>query len=405
MTSTDGADTLTALPNSPFGRLFRAAGEAQLLVDDAGVVVAANAAARALTHDDVVGTSVEAMLMAEGSEEQSISFAELSAAAPEVAYRLRQGRFGRALACEVTLAIDDGLHLVALRHVDTGERARLLAAAVDSSHDAIVTLDLNGAVTAVNARAAEVLGHAPPRLQGSLLAAVVMEHERGEVERLIGAAASGHDVFQHDARVQRPDGEIVDITINLAPLRTGTDAAIAGVSVIVQDITGRKGLERRLRDHAERDPLTGIFNRRRFGAELYRAVRLAQRHPQHTGAVIVFDIDEFKLVNDTGGHAAGDDLLCTLAASVGNSLRDTDVLARASAATSSRSSSPTSTSAAPTPSRPRCSMPRGTAWPPGERRSASASRTSRTPVPARPRRSWPWPTRRRTARRRPAATP
>jgi diguanylate cyclase (GGDEF)-like protein/PAS domain S-box-containing protein len=334
MRSINAADSRETLLRGPFGRAFHASREAQMLVDDTGVVVAANVAAGMLAQTDadrLVGRRLDAVLVEDTQAAMPIAMAKPADQGSEVMCRIGVGRFSRPVACAVTPDIDEGLHLVALQHADDADadaRAHLLAAAVDSSHDAVFTVDADGAITAGSARAAEAVGYTPRWLQGRPVAELVVEGCRAEFTRLVEAAASGHDVFQHDTKVVDHGGAVLEVTVNMAPLRLRPGGNIVGVSVIVQDITARKMLERRLRDHAERDPLTEIYNRRRLERELYRAVRLAQRHSQHDGALLLFDVDDFKRVNDTLGHAAGDDVLRTLARVVGRCLRDTDVLAR-----------------------------------------------------------------------------
>jgi diguanylate cyclase (GGDEF)-like protein/PAS domain S-box-containing protein len=107
----------------------------------------------------------------------------------------------------------------------------------------------------------------------------------------------------------------------------GTDGAIKGVCGISTDITQRKRLEHELQQQAMTDELTGAFNRRHFlrvaRDELKRALRL--RHPL---AIAVIDFDHFKQVNDTYGHAAGDQALLALTRICRENIREIDVFAR-----------------------------------------------------------------------------
>jgi diguanylate cyclase (GGDEF)-like protein len=80
----------------------------------------------------------------------------------------------------------------------------------------------------------------------------------------------------------------------------------------------------RLADH---DPLTGLLNRRRFGDELEREVARIKRHGGMT-AVLMIGLDRFKLINDTLGHRAGDDVLCAVGERLRRRIRATDVVAR-----------------------------------------------------------------------------
>jgi diguanylate cyclase (GGDEF)-like protein len=101
------------------------------------------------------------------------------------------------------------------------------------------------------------------------------------------------------------------------------------ISAVAQavDVTERKRVEQELRHMADHDPLTGLFNRRRFESELERELACAARYGPG-GAILVIDLDDFKLVNDSCGHAAGDDLLVEVAAALRRRLRETDVIAR-----------------------------------------------------------------------------
>ncbi|MPQ98875.1 EAL domain-containing protein [Modestobacter sp. I12A-02628] len=97
--------------------------------------------------------------------------------------------------------------------------------------------------------------------------------------------------------------------------------------VQVRDVTDDRHRESQLRHLAEHDSLTGVFNRHRFGAELDRMVATVHRYGE-TAALLVVDLDHFKFVNDTYGHATGDRLLHTVASVLSSRLRSTDVLGR-----------------------------------------------------------------------------
>jgi diguanylate cyclase (GGDEF)-like protein len=94
-----------------------------------------------------------------------------------------------------------------------------------------------------------------------------------------------------------------------------------------RDVTAQKGIQADLRRLADHDGLTGLFNRRRFEEELGRATAGAARYGGGLAALMV-DVDNFKYVNDTLGHKAGDELIQSIARLLAARLRDTDVLAR-----------------------------------------------------------------------------
>jgi diguanylate cyclase (GGDEF)-like protein len=93
------------------------------------------------------------------------------------------------------------------------------------------------------------------------------------------------------------------------------------------DIDARKNEEEQMRHQASHDALTGLPNRVLFADRLRQAIRVAQREHIRL-AVLYFDLDKFKPVNDTYGHAVGDALLAAMAKRVSGRLRDSDTLAR-----------------------------------------------------------------------------
>ena len=136
---------------------------------------------------------------------------------------------------------------------------------------------------------------------------------------LAGRPAAGELRFKHS------DGH--DICALTAPSLThGPDGERLIVMQAV-DISERKRLENQLQEIADRDALTGLFSRRRFQEELDREVSRARRHGR-PGALLLLDLDGFKQVNDTLGHAAGDELLTRIGEALRSILRDSDVLAR-----------------------------------------------------------------------------
>ena len=102
---------------------------------------------------------------------------------------------------------------------------------------------------------------------------------------------------------------------------------VVGVGSVAVDVSERKRAEIRLRHLADHDPLTGVYNRRRLIEELDRQLRRAARSGR-AGAVLVFDVDHLKFVNDTYGHAAGDAMIKAVAETIQARIRETDVVAR-----------------------------------------------------------------------------
>jgi diguanylate cyclase (GGDEF)-like protein/PAS domain S-box-containing protein len=129
-----------------------------------------------------------------------------------------------------------------------------------------------------------------------------------------------------EVRCLRTDGTVVWLLLTGAAVPTAHDAPQLAV-VHALDIGERKRFEGQLQHLADHDALTGLFNRRRFEAELARAVSLADRY-DHSTALLMIDLDGFKHVNDTMGHSYGDELVTRIGATLRSTLRDTDVIAR-----------------------------------------------------------------------------
>lgn len=127
-----------------------------------------------------------------------------------------------------------------------------------------------------------------------------------------------------EQKIVRLDGTNVDVEVGLSPVFYGGARA---VQMIVRDITERKELQERIWRQANFDPLTGIPNRLLFLDRLQQALDQAERGRYHV-ALLFIDLDRFKEVNDSLGHAAGDDLLRQVAVRLNAVLRKTDTVAR-----------------------------------------------------------------------------
>ncbi|HYA44643.1 MAG TPA: sensor domain-containing diguanylate cyclase [Acidimicrobiales bacterium] len=141
-----------------------------------------------------------------------------------------------------------------------------------------------------------------------------------------GRARAAKGAAQAEVRVVCAGGRLRWCEVSSALVRDAGGRA-KHVLVHVVDITRHKRSEAALRDLATRDPLSGLANRRWFEFELTRHMR-ARAEAQTTGALLVIDLDNFKAVNDTLGHDAGDRVVIEVALTLQRHLRDNDLLAR-----------------------------------------------------------------------------
>ena len=119
---------------------------------------------------------------------------------------------------------------------------------------------------------------------------------------------------------------MIDVSVTDLAIRDA-EGLVMGVSRIARGIGGRKRMERELQYLVAHDWLTGLYNRRRFIPELDACLGYAARYG-HAGAVLVLDVDNFKLVNDSAGHEAGDLTLKAVAEVLVSRTRDADLIAR-----------------------------------------------------------------------------
>jgi diguanylate cyclase (GGDEF)-like protein/PAS domain S-box-containing protein len=204
------------------------------------------------------------------------------------------------------------------------ERAHL-AAVVRSAAVAIAGMATDGVIQSWNDAATRLYGYTEAEALGQpgwrLLA-----RNRSERRALLARAAAGEELDELEVEDLRKDGSTIEVSLTLSPIRD-PQGRVIGVSRIARDNTWRKTMERELRYLAEHDWLTGLYNRRRLMSELERCLAYTRRYGR-SGAVLAIDVDNFKLVNDSRGHDAGDKTLRSIAEALVQRTRDTDVVAR-----------------------------------------------------------------------------
>ena len=199
-----------------------------------------------------------------------------------------------------------------------------LAAIVDSSADSIISMTTDGTIQSLNEASSRLYGYSTTEALGQR-ASSLLARDPSERVQLVARAAAGEDQQQVESQDVSKDGRVVDVSLTYSAIR-GSEGAILGVSRIARNIGQRKRMERELRYQAEHNWLTGLYNRRHLIPELDRCIAYARRY-QRSGAVLALDIDNFKLVNDTKGHDAGDRELKSVAEVLTRRARDTDIVA------------------------------------------------------------------------------
>lgn len=196
---------------------------------------------------------------------------------------------------------------------------------VQSSPLAIYTRDKNGMVTGWNAACERIFGWTEAEVLGKPLPTIPPD-KRDESAGLRQQLLAGQPNIQMEGQRYRRDGSVVDLLITLSPLYDES-GEIEGVLAIATDITERKAAEKRIEFLAHHDALTGLPNRRLIQARFDQAVAFANRDGRKV-ALVFMDLDHFKSINDTLGHAVGDAYLQEIAQRLAAAVRGTDILSR-----------------------------------------------------------------------------
>ena len=210
-----------------------------------------------------------------------------------------------------------------LRRSDDGYRAL-----VESAADAIVSADAQGRIVSWNAAAERLFGYPAGNVIGRPLTILIPEgqreaHERG-LDRFLASGAARLMGRHVDLEAVRADGSVFPVELSLS---TWTTDGRRFFSAIVRDITERRRTHERLARQALHDPLTGLPNRALVLDRIGQALARCERRDSSV-AVLFFDVDRFKVVNDSLGHGAGDALLVLIVERLQSLLRPGDTMSR-----------------------------------------------------------------------------
>lgn len=196
----------------------------------------------------------------------------------------------------------------------------------DASSQAIVALDQNRNITSVNQGFENLFGYKETDVKGKANRTLLVPEElREEMETISSSVLNGNMVKKETSR-RHKDGRLIPVSLLGFPIKIGDK--LEGIFYIYEDISERKAFERQLYKQAFMDGLTEIPNRILFMERLGRALERRKRRGDFTFAVFLIDLDRFKLVNDSLGHLAGDDLLRQMSNRFLSCIRSGDTVAR-----------------------------------------------------------------------------
>lgn len=200
-----------------------------------------------------------------------------------------------------------------------------------SISDCVVTVDVNECIVYLNPAVEKLLGRDAEEVSGKAFKEVfnIVEEITGEIidDSLHRCFVTGEIVHlpEHSSLITRND-KVISIEASIAPMKAETGDQLGAV-IVIQDVSHTRRLTRQLSYQASHDLLTGLFNRRKFEENL-EEILMNVREEKKQHALFYLDLDNFKIVNDTCGHVAGDELLKQLPALFNEVLRSGDIIAR-----------------------------------------------------------------------------
>ncbi|MBO1419417.1 EAL domain-containing protein [Streptomyces sp. FH025] len=244
------------------------------------------------------------------------------------------------LAAQAALAVE---RVVLSQEVVRRDSELYFRTLVQNASDVILILDADDSVRYASSSAERVLGH--PGLDGTRFTDLVPPEDSREVGRALarmrgstepaqGARPQGerpHGERPHGERPRehwrllRQDRTPIEAEVRYTDLRA--DPTVGGLVLTLRDVTEQRRMERELTHRAFHDSLTGLANRVLFQDRVGHALSRGERSGAVTG-VLFIDLDDFKVVNDTQGHAVGDELLVAVSLRVSTALRSSDTAAR-----------------------------------------------------------------------------
>ncbi len=238
-------------------------------------------------------------------------------------------RDGRIVAHEGTITDITDRKIAETRVFEEKERAQVT---LQSIGDGVITTDAEGCIDYINPVAQDLTGWDLRTARGKPIEdimTIVNEHTRSSVDNPVTRCLREGRVIAlaENSVLIAKQGQEIPIQDSAAPIRDRI-GNIIGAVMVFHDVSKETRLFRQLSYQASHDAVTGLINRREFENQLVAALESTASNPSLTHGVLYVDLDQFKVVNDTFGHTAGDELLLQVTEIIQANIRSTDILAR-----------------------------------------------------------------------------
>ena len=197
---------------------------------------------------------------------------------------------------------------------------------LNSIGDGVITIDKDYRIQTINPVAEMLTDTSAKEIIGKSILAFYSDRDKQQGSEFSKKLLHNNKRSLFDITLTRNDGKQHEVEHTIAPI-IDPQQDILGAVIILRDVTEMRNMEKRLSYQASHDALTGLINRREFEVRLQQTIRNAQTE-KTSHSICFIDLDKFKIINDTSGHAAGDEFLKQISKTIQSQLRHTDVLAR-----------------------------------------------------------------------------
>ncbi|MDR9499470.1 MAG: diguanylate cyclase [Hydrogenovibrio sp.] len=255
---------------------------------------------------------------------------------------LHQRKDGSTYDADIRLQMmefDNDEHLVAIVNDVTEQKYahqinrnyQINNAIINNSSDAIICVDANQRITLFNPSAERTFGFTAIEVIGQPLGVLLPDGFQERHENFVNEFGKG-TTTSTKMTSDRPEVQGKRKNGTLFPVEASISKAVVEgrlmFTALVRDVSERHAAEAEIRRLAKTDWLTGLYNRHHFESSLKEAVSYTERFPEHKTGLFLIDLDHFKLVNDSYGHKAGDELLKNVAEILKENIRQIDIVGR-----------------------------------------------------------------------------